>query len=146
MTAAAASAVTSRQAVLEDLAARSIQLLETNELPEQLFADDVFVDFTMPLWRLQAQGPDDLLALRRQGHPCRGTVPRHRLDLTERGFVLEVEERWTDDVGERWYCRELFRADVSEAGLITQLTVYCTGDWDSAQVAQHAREVTLIAP
>ena len=44
-----------------------------------------------------------------------------------------------------FYCREMFRADVSPDG-ITQVSVYCTGDWDAAQVARHAREVSLIRP
>ena len=71
-------------------------------------------------------------------------VPRSRFDPTPTGFVLEVEETWDDDAGS-WYCRELFRADVGPAG-ITELAVYCTGDWDEARVAQHARSVTLIRP
>ena len=58
--------------------------------------------------------------------------------------VLEVEETWIDDNG-AWYCRELFRADV-RADRIAELSVYCTGDWDSAQIASHAAEVTLLRP
>ena len=50
-----------------------------------------------------------------------------------------------DQGGEQWYCRELIRADVSEQG-ITELAVYCTGDWDSARVAEHAAAVSLIRP
>jgi hypothetical protein len=118
--------------------------LETGEARPGLFAPDVFVDFTMPTWRLQAQGVEDALALRRAGHPAPGSVVRSRFDPTPTGFVLEVEEAW-DDGGEQWYCRELFRADVGPAG-ITELAVYCTGDWSPARVAQHARSVTLIRP
>jgi hypothetical protein len=59
-------------------------------------------------------------------------------------FVLEVEEQWEQDE-EPWYCRELLRADVSD-GSISQLSVYCTGDWDQALVARHAQEVPLIRP
>ena len=104
----------------------------------------MFVGFTLPRWRLQAQGRDAALALRRAGHPTPGRVPRSRFDPTPTGFVLELEERWVD-AGGSWYCREMFRADVGPAG-ITDLAVYCTGDWDAARVAEHAREVTLIRP
>lgn len=121
-----------------------IAWLETGEAAAGLFAPDVFVDFTLPLWRLQAQGRDAVLALRRAGHPSPGRVPRSRFDATPTGFVLEVEESW-QDAGGSWYCRELFRADAGPAG-ITELAVYCTGDWDAARVAEHAREVTLIRP
>ena len=121
-----------------------IAYLETGEAGPGLFAPDVFTDFTMPTWRLQAGGVEDSLALRRGGHPGPGEVIRSRFDPTPTGFVLEVEEVW-EDGGEHWYCRELFRADVGHAG-ITDLAVYCTGDWTAARVAQHARSVTLIRP
>jgi hypothetical protein len=126
------------------LAEQLIEFLETNEAPEGLFAPDVFCDLTVPTWRLQASGPEDCIALRREGHPARGTVPRWRFDPTPTGFVLEVEEAW-DWEGEHWTCRELFRADIGPAG-ITQMSVYCTGDWDAAQRAAHAAAVTLIRP
>jgi hypothetical protein len=121
-----------------------VTFLETGEAPPGLFAPDVLVDFTMPRWRLQAQGAPAAVALRRHGHPSPGRVPRQRFDPTPTGFVLEVEETWADG-GEQWYCRELFRADVSAEG-ITELAVYCTGDWDAARVAEHAAAVTLIRP
>lgn len=37
------------------LAWRFIEFLETGSVPDGLFAPDVFCDFTMPKWRLQAQ-------------------------------------------------------------------------------------------
>jgi hypothetical protein len=119
-----------------------VAFLETGRAASGLFAPGVFVDFTMPTWRLQTQGVADAVALRRAGHPQPGRVVRSRFDPTPTGFVLEVEEVWAD-VGEQWYCRELFRADVGPEG-ITELAVYCTGDWDGARRAQHAREVALI--
>jgi hypothetical protein len=127
------------------LADAFICYVETGEAPPRLYAPDVFLDFTMPQWRLQAQGREAALAVRRAGHPEPGRVPRHRFDPTPTGFVLEWEEAWDDAQGEHWYCREMMRADVGPDG-ITALSVYCTGDWDTARVAEHAREVTLIRP
>ena len=127
-----------------NLADGLITFLETGTAPDGLFAADVFCDFTMPLWRLQAQGIEDVVRLRKGGHPAPGRVPRSRFDLTATGFVLEVEEQWEQD-GDSWYCRELFRADVAEDG-ISQMSVYCTGDWDSERVAQHATAVQLLQP
>lgn len=126
------------------LADRFIRYLEDGTLPPRLFTPEVFCDFTVPTWRLQAEGLEAVLALRRSGHPSPGRVSRHRFDPTPTGFVLEVEERWDAD-GEQWYCRELIRADATEEG-ISRLSVYCTGDWDSARVAEHADAVTLIRP
>jgi hypothetical protein len=126
------------------LAQRLIAWLETGDVPEGLFAADVFCDFTPPLWRLQAQGIADVVALRRNGHPSPGKVVSWRCDPTPNGFVLEVEERWVDD-GRAWYCRELLRADVIGAQ-ISAISVYCTGDWTPERCTQHAREVRLIRP
>jgi hypothetical protein len=129
---------------VDDLAAELILFLETGEVAPELFAPDVFCDFTAPRWRLQAHGLADAVALRTSGHPGPGRVPRSRLDATTTGFVLEVEERWEAD-GESWYCRELMRADVRD-GSIAEIAVYCTGDWDRARVAEHAAAVTLLRP
>ena len=131
-------------ATVTDLAAKLVTFLETGTVPDGLFTADSFCDFTMPQWRLQAQGLDDVVGLRRAGHPAQGRVPRTRLDATATGFVIEVEEEWEQD-GEQWYCRELMRADVSD-GAISQLSVYCTGDWNRAQVTRHRQTVTLIRP
>jgi hypothetical protein len=128
----------------ERLALRFIAYLETGDPEPGLFCDDAFCDFTSPRWRVQALGARELFALRRGGHPGPGKVPRWRCDPTPSGFVLEVEEEWQDK-DDRWYCRELFRADV-RGDAIAQLSVYCTGDWDSARRAQHAHEVRLLRP
>ena len=127
-----------------ELAAKVITFLETGKAPDGAFTRDAFVDFTMPQWRLQGQGVDEIVRMRTAGHPGPSRVPRSRFDATSTGFVLEVEEEWDQD-GESWYCRELFRADVAD-GAISQISVYCTGDWDRAQVARHRATVQLLRP
>ncbi|MEU6236115.1 hypothetical protein [Kitasatospora sp. NPDC047058] len=143
-TAGTATAETLAADTAERLTALMITFLETGTPPAGLFRPDVFCDLTVPYWRLQARGVDGLVALRRNGHPAPGSVPRHRLDRTGSGFVLEVEERWEQD-GAGWYCRELLRADVRE-GAIARLSVYCTGDWDAGRQRRHGREVSLLEP
>jgi hypothetical protein len=129
---------------IQPIAERFVRFLETGEAEEGLFTEDVFLDFTPPRWRVQTQGREANIALRRAGHPSRGTVPRWRCDPTPRGFVIEVEERWQQD-GQDWYCREMMRADL-RGDAICDLSVYCTGDWDAARVAEHRAAVTLARP
>jgi hypothetical protein len=121
-----------------------IRYLETAVAPEGLFADDLFGDVTLPLWRLQSDTREGLLAIRQHGHPWAGRVSVGRVDPIEDGFVIEVEERW-EDGGQQWYCREMMRALVRGATIV-ELSVYCTGDWDEAQQQAHASAVTLIRP
>ena len=130
--------------VVTRLAGRLVTWFETTELPDDLFTDDVFLDFTMPLWRLQAQGVAAAVAIRDHGHPSPGRVPRSRVDTTPSGLVMEWEERWTAG-GQDWYCREMLRADVRE-DRISELSVYCTGDWDERTQARHRAEVHLLRP
>lgn len=127
------------------MAAMLLRFLETGTPPDGLFTADVFCDFTMPRWRLQAQGIAGVVELRRSGHPGPGAATLRRCDPTPTGFVLEIEEEW-EHAGETWYARELFRADVDGTGAIASLSVYCTGDWDRSRRAQHAREVRLLKP
>jgi hypothetical protein len=64
------------ESVMHDLCARLIAYLETGNAPPDLFTKDVFCDFTPPLWRIQALGRHDVLAIRWRGHPSPGRVPR----------------------------------------------------------------------
>ncbi|MBS0348381.1 MAG: hypothetical protein JSR69_18190 [Proteobacteria bacterium] len=126
------------------LASRFIEFLETGSVPVGLFEADVFCDFTLPRWRLQARGVADVMALRKPSHRCPGKVPRWRCDPTPSGFVLEFEESWEQE-GRAWYAREIVRADAPE-GVIRELSVYCTGDWDALQRERHAAAVKLLRP
>jgi hypothetical protein len=130
--------------MVRSLSEKVVTFLETGTAPEGLFSPDVFLDLTMPTWRIQAAGAEDLIAVRKEGHPSLGRVTGWRADPTPTGFVFEFEERWHAE-GQEWYSREMMRAEVA-GGKIAQLSVYCTGDWDQARQAEHAAAVTLIRP
>ena len=132
-------------AQVQRLSQDMVRFLETNVLPDGLFHADVFCDLSLPQWRLQTDSADALVRVRLEGHPDPGRVSRWRADPTPDGFVFEFEERWTDARGESWYGREMLRATVTD-GRISQLSVYCTGDWDQARQAEHAQAVTLLRP
>jgi len=126
-------------------AARFVQWLEQGGDPGDLFAPAVFADVSLPHWRLQTDNAADLIAIRTGSHPQPGRITVERLEPTARGWVMQVEERWTDGEGSMWYCREMFRADVTD-GMITDFAVYCTGDWDEATQSRHAAQVRLLRP
>jgi hypothetical protein len=123
-------------------AERFVRYLETNADPAAVFADDAFCDLVLPMWRLQAESAAGAHALRTGGHPHLGQIEVRRADPTPTGFLVEVRETWTDPEGRTWTCLEAMRADVVD-GLITDLVVYCTGDWDEEQVERHGAAVEL---
>lgn len=124
--------------------ARLIEFLETGTAPVGLFAPDVFFDMSLPQWRVQSATAEEALAIRAQGHPFPSQVHVERVSQTDKGFTIEFEERWDND-GQRWYCREMIRADVI-GETIVEMSVYCTGDWDEAKQREHAGAVNLIRP
>lgn len=141
MTAVALPGLTGQVAEAAD---RFVAWLETGVRPVDLFAPGVFIDLTVPQWRLQAADAEGAFSLRERSHPFPGRVTVEALDRTSRGFLLQFEERWEAD-GQRWYCRELIHCTV-EDGRICELAVYCTGDWDEATQHQHAEQVRLLRP
>jgi hypothetical protein len=123
---------------------RFVAFLETGAT-EGLFAPDVFADITLPHWRVQAQGAEQVIASKNGFHPPSGRTRVEKVLAGEQGYTIKVEERWESD-GQQWYCREAFLCDIDDAGRITEVSVYCTGDWDDAAVAHHAEAVTLLRP
>ena len=123
---------------------RLVEWLQTGDRPDDLFTEDVFVDLSLPLWRVQGQGVETIFGIREGGHPHPGTVRVEAVDRTARGFLIQFEERWSAD-RQQWYCRELIHCTV-RGDRISELSVYCTGDWDEAVQRRHAEEVTLLRP
>ena len=94
------------------LASRLVRWLEDGVRRDDLFADDLFTDLSLPQWRIQGTCADDAYRIREAGHPFPGKVRVERLEPTSAGFLLEFEERWHAD-GQDWYCREMMHAAVS---------------------------------
>jgi len=123
---------------------RFVAFLETGAT-DGLFAADVFADISLPHWRVQVQGDEELAAAKNGFHPPAGRTRVEKVLPAEQGYALTVEERWEDDGG-RWYCREAFLCELDDEGRISEFRAYCTGDWDEAAVARHAEAVTLLRP
>jgi hypothetical protein len=137
-------ATTSNRPETATAVANLIRFLETGAAPDWLFTPDAFADLSLPHWRIQAGTAEEILAIRSSSHPFPGQVRVERVEQTDHGFTIEFEERWDHD-GQRWYCREMIRADVVDDRIV-EMSVYCTGDWDEARQREHARAVRLIRP
>jgi ketosteroid isomerase-like protein len=67
-----------------------------------------------------------------------------RTVATDSGFVQEHEEH-TDVDGQDLSARRLVLCEVRE-GRISEVVVYCTGEWDDALRARHAVEAPMLRP
>lgn len=123
---------------------RFVAFLETGAT-DGLFAPGVYADISLPHWREQALGADEVVSMKTRMHPPAGRTRVEKVLAAARAFTIKVEERW-EDRGQQWYCREAFLCDLDDEGRITELSVYCTGDWSESAVAAHAEAVTLLRP
>jgi hypothetical protein len=85
---------------------RFVAFLETGAT-EGLFAPDLFADITLPHWRVQVQGAEELIATKSSLHPPAGRTWVEKVQVAEHGYTLKVEERWEDGGGQS-SCREAF--------------------------------------
>ncbi len=144
MTGTTAAATGQMPATVRASVDRFVAFLETGA-SEGLFAADVFADISLPHWRLQVRGATEMIAAKTSLHPPAGRTRVEKVLVADNGYTLKVEERW-EDAGGQWYCREAFLCDLDDEGRITEISVYCTGDWDEAARARHAEAVTLLRP
>ena len=140
MTAVAAAAAQAAPLVVRNL----VHWLETGEVPDGLFTDDVFCDLTVPTWRLQARGADAVPAMRaratRRRDGCRA------LDTTRRPLVSCWSGRRSGTSTATTGTAARCCAPTSPTTRSRPYPSYCTGDWSTAHRARHAAEVTLLRP
>jgi hypothetical protein len=132
------------QARAERLSKRFHETFTTFDAGEDTFAPDVFFDLNMPVWRFQLEGRDNFgeqVARINQG-PSR--VDILRTVPTSSGFVTEHVEHQDVD-GQDLSARRLFLCEVRD-GRITEVTAYCSGEWDEELRARHAAEAPMLRP
>jgi ketosteroid isomerase-like protein len=127
----------------QELSERLADVFRTGEA-DDVFTDDLFLDGHPPFWRFQLQGRDAFTKWL-SGYPAVGaettvvrTIP------TATGFVTEFVGRHDED-GKEMTDRKLMLCEVRGAR-ISELTVFCSGDWDATLRARHAAEAPIIRP
>ena len=125
----------------QELAERFAAYLRTSELPDGLFAPDVFCDLNVPQWRFQLQGAEAFAQWGKSESPHGSEVRLGRVRAA--GNTVAVE---TETVTGRVYSRSLWLLRTDTAGLIDEVVFYCTGPWDQATIERQAREAPMIRP
>lgn len=130
-------------AAAQELSERLADVFRTADVSDVL-TEDVFFDGHPPQWRFQLQGRGAFDAWLKDYSPEGHETTVVRTIPTVSGFVTELVGRFDED-GEEMTDRKIVLCEVRE-GCISEMTVYCSGDWDGELRARHAAEATLIRP
>ena len=128
-------------ALAQELSERLADVFRSADARDVL-TDDIFLDGNPPLWRFQLQGRDTFDAWLKSFMPHGADTTVVRTIPTVTGLVSEFTGRHEID-GEEITDRKILLAEV-RGGRIAELTVYCTGDWNTELRARHAAETQLI--
>jgi ketosteroid isomerase-like protein len=127
----------------QELSERLADVFRTGNVNDVL-ADDMFLDGHPPLWRFQLQGLDAFSAWLAGYTPDGAETTVVRTIPTATGFVSEFVGRH-DENGNDLTDRKILLCEV-RGGQVSELTVYCSGDWDAELRARHAAEAPIIRP
>ena len=130
-------------ATAQQLSERLADVFRTAEVGDVL-TDDVFLDGHPPLWRFQLQGRDAFSAWLKGYSPDGAETTVVRTIPTVTGFVTELVGRHEED-GDEMTDRKIVLCEV-RTGQVSEMTVYCSGDWDPELRARHAAETELLRP
>jgi ketosteroid isomerase-like protein len=125
------------------LSERLADVFRTGKVGDVL-TDDLFLDGHPPLWRFQLQGRDAFAAWLGGYTPDGIETTVVRTIPTATGFVTEFVGRH-DERGEEMTDRKILLCEV-RGGQISELTVYCSGDWNAELRSRHAAEAPIIRP
>ena len=127
----------------QELSERLADVFRTADVGE-VFTEDLFLDGHPPLWRFQLEGRDAFAAWLQGYSPDGSEITVVRAVPTVSGFVAEMVGEHLED-GAVMTDRKILLCEVRD-GRISELTIYCSGDWDDELRARHAAETTLLRP
>jgi len=105
-------------------------MLETGDLPAELWTDDVFIEGWVPVSRMQWRGRADASLRFLDMHPDGEEVLASRATPTVNGAVVElvVRTRETPSVKSKLVAV----VECADDGRIREMRIHCTGDWTAA--------------
>jgi len=139
----ATETTTLSDAEAQTLSERLADVFRTADVGD-VFTEDLFLDGHPPYWRFQLQGRDQFAAWLAGYAPAGTEVTVARTVPTASGFLTELTGRHEED-GAEMTDRKIVLCEVRD-GRVSELTIYCSGDWDADLRARHAAETTLLRP
>ena len=130
-------------ATAQELSERLADVFRTAEVGD-LLTEDVFLDGHPPLWRFQLQGRNVFAEWLTGYSPDGAETTVVRTIPTVSGFVTELVGRHEED-GIEMTDRKIVLCEV-RGDQVSEMTVYCSGDWDPELRARHGAEAELLRP
>jgi ketosteroid isomerase-like protein len=127
----------------QELSERLADVFRTADVGD-VFTDDLFLDGHPPFWRFQLAGRDTFAEWLKGYSPDGSEMTVVRTVPTATGFVTEVTGEHLED-GKVMTDRKILLCEVRD-GQISELTIYCSGDWDDELRTRHAADTTLLRP
>lgn len=125
------------------LVGRLIRFLETLDGGDEVFAPDTRFDVNVPQWRMQYGGLAPFVAWLREHAATGYPLLSHSSIATADGFAIEFDSEYDHLQGERFYFRNLWLCAV-DGDRITDVVMYCTGDWDAETRRRHAAQAPML--
>ena len=129
---------------VDDLSEALAAVFRTGEVGD-VFTDDVFLDGHPPFWRFQIEGLEAFEAWLRDYTAHRPEVSVVRTVRTATGFFTEQTTREQIDGEGEITSRKVLICAVRD-GRVSELCVYCSGDWNAELRARHAAEAPILRP
>jgi ketosteroid isomerase-like protein len=130
-------------AAAQELSERLADLFRTAVVGD-ILTDDIFFDGFPPQWRFQIQGREAFAAWLTDYSPNGVETTVARTVPTASGFVTEFLGRFDED-GKEMTDRKILLCQVRD-GQVSEMVVYCNGDWDGELRQRHAAEAPIIRP
>ena len=130
-----------KQRTTEELSEALAEAFRTADVGD-VFTDDIFLDGHPPFWRFQLEGIDTFAGWLRDYSASRPRVDVVRTISTADGFVAEHFSEHMEN-GTLMSGRKLLLCAVRE-GRVSEMTVFCSGDWDEQLRARHAAEAPMV--
>jgi hypothetical protein len=127
----------------QELSERLADVFRTAEIGDVL-TEDLFLDGHPPFWRFQLEGRQTFAAWLQGYSPDGADITVVRAVPTVSGFVTEMVGEHLED-GVVMTDRKILLCEV-RGGQISELTIFCSGDWDEELRSRHAAETTLVRP
>lgn len=130
---------------MNDLTKKLLAFIEDPNKSEGIFSDDLFCDINVPQWRFQLQGADKYIEWIK-GHWGQGSkLVGQRAYPLDGGFALEFDHEYSNRENEPVYSRNLWLCQ-TDGGKISEITLYCPGEWDEDTRRRQAAEAPMIRP